>query len=73
MLQRGCAQACGGEKHQSETLQRQMGADGRDQQHQHRGVGNRLERDAIEEQADRRDDQQRQHDIDRDRGFGSRE
>ena len=48
-----------------------MAADGGDQQHQHRGVRERLERDAVEEQSDRRDDQQRQRDIDRDRGLGA--
>ena len=42
-------------------------------QHQHRCVRDRLKRDAIEEQSDRRDDQQRQRDIDRNRGLGAGE
>jgi len=38
-------------------------ADGCDQKHQHGSVGDRLERQAIEKQANRRDDQQRQADV----------
>ena len=71
--QRRSAQALGAEEHQAEALQGEMAADGCDQQHQHRGVGERLERDAVEEQPDRRDDQQRQRDVDRDRGRGAGE
>jgi hypothetical protein len=62
------ALAFGAEEHQAETLQREVGADRGDQQHQHRGVRQRLEDEAVEKQPDRRDDQQRQRDIDRDRG-----
>ncbi len=69
--QRRSAQAFGAEEHQPEALQREMAADRGDQQHQHRGVRDRLKRDAIEEQSDRRDDQQRQRDVDRNRGLGA--
>ena len=70
---RRAALAFGAEKHQPKTLQRQMAADRGDQQHQHRGVRQRLEHDAIEEQPDRGHDQKRQRDRDGDRRMAAGE
>ena len=50
-----------------------MAADRSDQEHQHRGMGKRLKRDAIEKQSDRRHDQKRQRNIDGDRGVAAGE
>ncbi len=44
-----------------------MATYGGDQEHQHRGVRERLKRDAVEKQSDRGHDQQRQRDVDGDR------
>ena len=50
-----------------------MAADRGDQQHQHGGVRDRLEGDAVEIQADRGDDRERQRDIDGDASLMARQ
>ena len=70
---RRAALALGAEEHQPKTLHREMAADRSDQQHQHRGVRDRLKRDAVEKQADRGDDQQRQRDVDGDAALAAGE
>ena len=50
-----------------------MAADGGDQEHQHGGMRDRLEREAVEEQSDRSDDGERQRDVDCDRRMAAAE
>ncbi|MHC2821187.1 hypothetical protein ACVMBY_004747 [Bradyrhizobium huanghuaihaiense] len=59
--------AFGAEEQQAEALQREVHANRCDQQHQHGGVRQRLEGDAIEIDADHCHDHQRQRDADRHR------
>ncbi|MFK4521453.1 hypothetical protein ABIF20_008818 [Bradyrhizobium japonicum] len=63
----GSALAFGAEEQQAEALQREVDAHRCDQQHQHGGVRQRLEGDAVEIEADRRHDHQRQRDAGRHR------
>jgi hypothetical protein len=61
--QRRRAQPLRAEEHEAETDHRQVHADGRDEQGQHRGVGQRLKGDAVDIRPHRRDDREREGKI----------
>ena len=69
----GRADAFGPEEGEAEARQREMHAEGGDQQHQHAGVGQRLERDAVDHRPHRHDQRDGEQDVHRGAEFHRRQ